>query len=118
MLFGPSTQSMYYLPFPLYSFIVFSSHTPLPGIQGHVFEILAKRIKERLALVREHEAEYEEKYGMDYETFHRRMALDEDYYNQTNHFNPLWEQDALEWEYWHEEVRDWTSKLEAISSDS
>jgi len=86
-------------------------------INQAVEEYLAKRIKERLGLTRRHEVEYEEKYGMDYETFHRRMALDEDYYNQTNHLNPLWEQDALEWEYWHEEVRDWTSKLEAISSD-
>jgi len=83
-----------------------------------VEQYLIRRIIERIKLAREKTKEFEKRYGQDYKTFSRRVQLDEEFYNQVNAGNPLWEQDALEWKYWDEEVRDWTEKLNAILSTS
>ncbi|MFQ6058773.1 MAG: hypothetical protein ACE5MB_07855 [Anaerolineae bacterium] len=79
---------------------------------------LIDRIRDRLEFVREREREYESKYGLDYETFSRRIQLEEEYYNEVNRANPLWEQDWLSWMYWHEEVQDWTEKLNSVLNKS
>ena len=83
-----------------------------------VEQYLTHRIIERIKLAREKVRKYEGTYSTNYATFSQRVQLDEDYYNQVNQDNPLWEQDALEWMYWDEEVRDWTVRLESILSES
>jgi len=83
-----------------------------------VEQYLIHRIIERVKLAREKAHEFEKRYGEDYETFSRRVQLDEAFYDQVNAGNPLWEQDWLAWEYWQEELRKWTEKLSAIASVS
>ena len=79
---------------------------------------LTRRIIERLKTIRERLDELEARYGTSYRAFMERMQLDEEFYNQTRQANVLWEQDALEWMYWNEELRDWTEKLDAFSKKS
>jgi len=82
-----------------------------------VEQYLTNRIIERIKLAREKIRKYEGTYGTNYATFSQRVQLDEGYHNQVNHDNSLWEQDALEWMYWDEELRDWTERLESILSE-
>jgi hypothetical protein len=83
-----------------------------------VEEYLIDRIIERIKQARQEVQTFEKTYGADYSTFTERIQLDEDYYGQVNQSNPLWEQDALEWKYWTEEIDDWTERLSGILSRS
>jgi len=80
---------------------------------------LIDRIAERIRLARSKVVEYERAYdGQNYAVFSRRVQLDEDYYNQVRQANPLWEQDMLVWEYWDQEAREWTNRLNDILTTS
>ena len=83
-----------------------------------VEEYLIDRIIERIKRARQEVQAFEKTYGMNYLTFAERIQLDGDYYEQVNQSHPLWEQDALEWKYWTEEISDWTEKLNSILSKS
>jgi hypothetical protein len=67
---------------------------------------LIQRVVERIKLAREKAREFEKRYGLDYQTFSRRVQLDEGFYDQVSAGNPLWEQDWLAWEYWHRNESD------------
>ena len=82
-----------------------------------VEQYLVARIVKRIKLARAKVVEYERTYdNQAYAVFSRRVQLDEDYYNQVRQTNLLWEQDALVWEYWDQEAREWTDKLNSILS--
>ncbi len=84
-----------------------------------VEQYLIDRIIERVRLARSKVAEYERAYNdQDYATFSRRVQLDEEYYEEVQQANSLWEQDMLVWEYWSQEIDEWTSKLNDILSAS
>lgn len=84
-----------------------------------VEQYLIDRIIERVRLARSKVAEYERTYdGQDYAMFSRRVQLDEEYYEKVQRTNLLWEQDMLVWEYWNQEIDEWTSKLNDILSVS
>jgi hypothetical protein len=83
-----------------------------------VEQYLIDRIVERIKRARAEVQAFEKLYGTDYATFAERVQLDEDYYNQVNKNNLLWEQDMLTWEYWDAETREWTEKLDDILSRS
>ncbi len=73
--------------------------------------VLADRIRQAHQMI----AEYEGFYGLDYPTFSLKVQLDEEYYQEVNRKNPLWEQDFLEWEYWYKEIQEWTERLTLAS---
>jgi len=79
-----------------------------------VEDYLTRRIIERIKAAREKFDGFERKYGMAYIAFSQKMDTDESFHNEINDSNPLWEQDALAWEYWHEEIEEWSEKLNAI----
>ncbi len=54
---------------------------------------------------------YNQKYHCDYETFKRAVQTDEDFLTKIEAQNPLWEEDAMEWEYWLEEQQTWLNRL-------
>ena len=83
-----------------------------------VEQYLIDRIVQRIKRARAQVQAFEKLYGTDYAPFAERVQLDEDYYNQVNRSNPLWEQDMLAWEYWDAEAREWTEKLDDILSRS
>lgn len=59
-------------------------------------------------------AVYNNKYHCNYETFSNAVQTDKDFLLKVESQNPLWEEDAMEWEYWQEEYRSWQNRLEII----
>ncbi len=57
---------------------------------------------------------YAQKYGYDYDFFKQSIQTDEDFLIKIEAKNPLWEEDAMEWEYWVEEKQTWQNQLETI----
>lgn len=76
-----------------------------------VEEYVTRRIIERIKAARAHVSEFETRYGMMYSAFAERVQLDEQFYNQVNQQNPLWEQDALVWRHWDDELNNWIANL-------
>ncbi len=74
-----------------------------------------EQISSEVAKLRRRAAEYQDRYGMDYPAFARRVAEDAAFveYVET-HINKMWESDLADWEYCHKGIRDWTQKLENI----
>lgn len=58
---------------------------------------------------------YFEKYGFEYHHFKNDIQINKDFLKEIERKNPLWEEDAMEWEYWVEEEETWRKRLEAIS---
>lgn len=58
---------------------------------------------------------YAQKYACDHDTFKRSLQTDAVFLTKIKAQNPLWEEDAMEWEYWLEEHRAWRTRLETIS---
>lgn len=81
-------------------------------------DYVTRRIIERVRIARENTREFEAKYAMPYATFAERVQLDEDFYNQVSQANQLWEQDALVWRHWSEELQHWNSELNDILNKS
>ncbi len=57
---------------------------------------------------------YKHKYNCDYSEFKKLIQTDESFLNKIESQNLIWEQDAIEWEYWTEERETWSSQLTAI----
>ena len=57
---------------------------------------------------------YSQKYDSDYDVFKQAVQTDENFLAKIETQNPLWEEDAMEWEYWLEERQSWTQQLETI----
>ena len=83
------------------------------AVEQYLIDQLIERIKQARSKVTEYERTYE---GQDYATFSRRVQLDAEYYEQVRRLNSLWEQDALEWMYWVEELQTWTQQLDQFVS--
>lgn len=63
-------------------------------------------------------AEYEQLYGLDYQTFNHRIGTDAAFLKSTNQNHPTWEADAMEWDYRLEEIQAWQTRLEKILNES
>ncbi len=57
---------------------------------------------------------YKRMYNCSYETLRESVKTDEVFLALVESRNPLWELDALEWEYWLEEQQTWRDQLAAI----
>ncbi len=73
-----------------------------------------QQCQQRLDEARAKVATYKRKYNYDYETFKHAVQVDESFLTTIESQNPLWEQDAMEWEYWQEEQQAWRDQLETI----
>lgn len=56
--------------------------------------------------------EFQQAFGLDYDTFNEKIQSDEDFYQEMSRKNPLWEQDWIEWKYYNEEKIKWIKVLE------
>jgi len=79
---------------------------------------LIAKVVERIKMIHQKVNKYEEQYNLKYPDFRENMQTNQDFYEKIDKTNPLWEQDVLEWEYWVEELKDWTTKLECILTKS
>ena len=77
------------------------------ALQDYFIEQSQQRISKAVVAV----SSYNQKYHCDYETFKRSIQTDEDFLTQVEAQNPLWEEDAMEWEYWLEEQQTWLNRL-------
>ncbi len=57
---------------------------------------------------------FSQKYQCDYETFKQGVQTDDDFLKSVETKNALWEEDAMEWEYWLEEQNKWQNQLKVI----
>lgn len=73
-----------------------------------------EQITTKMAELRQREAGYQAKYGLDYPTFARRAAKDEKFIRQVETTNKMWEVDLADWEFCHKGVEDWSRKLQSI----
>lgn len=87
-------------------------------INSAVEEYVTRRIVECIKHAREHLAEFEHKYRMEFADFSTRVVLDEALYLNTRKQNPLWEQDLQAWDYWDKESTEWKNRLNSILSKS
>jgi GH25 family lysozyme M1 (1,4-beta-N-acetylmuramidase) len=78
---------------------------------------LIKQCQQRIDQAASKIAAYSQKYNSDYNTFKQSIQTDEDFLTRIEAQHPLWEEDAMEWEYWLEECQVWQQRLETILSD-
>ncbi len=80
------------------------------ALQAYAIEKCQQRIDQAATKI----AAYEQKYHCGYKAFKQAIQTDEDFLIGVESQNPLWEEDAMEWEYWVEEQQVWRKQLEAI----
>lgn len=80
------------------------------ALRRYAIERCADRIEAARAKIRE----YEKRYGVSYPIFARRVQTDAKFLRRVEAKNPMWEEDAIEWQYRLEEVTEWTKTLERI----
>jgi len=73
------------------------------------------QITGRLAELRQREAGYVARYGLNYVTFAQRTATDEDYVVQIEtQVSKVWEADLADWEFCHKGTQEWTRRLQSL----
>jgi len=77
-------------------------------IDEAIEEYLIAKVVERIRMIRQQVSKYKEQYKLEYTDFKKNMQTNQAFYERLDTANPLWEQDILEWEYWVEELKDWT----------
>jgi hypothetical protein len=80
------------------------------AVRAYAIQQCQQRLEEAKAKV----AVYRRKYNYDYATFKHAIQVDESFLTTIESQNPMWEQDAMEWEYWLEEQQAWRDQLETI----
>lgn len=74
-----------------------------------------EQITAKIAELRQRDAEYQAKYGLDYPAFAERIAADETFVNQVEaKVGKMWEIDLADWEFCYKGSEDWIQKLQTI----
>ena len=74
------------------------------ALQRYAIEQVTTRLEE----LRQRDADYRAKYGLDYVTFAQRTATDENYVHQIESLvSKVWEADLADWEFCHKGIQDW-----------
>ena len=81
------------------------------ALQAYAIDQCQQRIQKATAKI----ASYNQKYHCDYKTFKQSIQNDEGFLDAVEAQNSLWEEDAMEWEYWLEEQQAWLNRLGDIS---
>jgi hypothetical protein len=81
------------------------------ALQRYTVEQITAKVTE----LRQRDAAYQAKYGVDYPTFVQRIASDETFVAHVEtQMNKTWEVDLADWEFCHTGIEDWTRKLQTI----
>lgn len=74
-----------------------------------------EQITAKVAELRQREAKYRAKYGMDYPTFAQRSAEEELFIVEVEaKLEKMWELDLAYWEFCYKGIEDWTQALQSI----
>ena len=74
-----------------------------------------EQITGKLAELKQREAAYRARYGLDYPTFAQRVATDEDFVLQVEtRLSKTWEVDLADWEFCYKGIQDWTQRLQTL----
>jgi len=74
-----------------------------------------EQITSKLAELRQREADYRAKYGLEYPTFAQRVSTDEDFVGQIEtRVSRMWEADLADWEFCRKGIQDWTQRLQTL----
>ena len=89
------------------------------GLQESVNAALQRytidQITTKIDGLRQKDEKYQKKYGLDYSTFTKRAAEDQDFVkNVEANLGKTWEMDLADWEFCYKGVEDWTKKLQDI----
>lgn len=57
---------------------------------------------------------YQRTFNCSFETFQESIKADEVFLSLVESRSPLWELDALEWEYWLEQQQSWREQLDVV----
>lgn len=92
---------------------------PLGKIEQAVETALRRYTIEQISIkiseLRQRDQVFQGKYGLDYETFVERTAVDEGFVSHIEAtVSRTWEADLAEWEFCHQGVEDWTQHLRNI----
>jgi hypothetical protein len=76
-----------------------------------------EQVTSKLAELRQKDAEYQIKYGVDYPTFTQRVAEDEKFVHENEaNISKTWEIDLADWEFCYKGIEDWTRTLQTIGA--
>ena len=93
---------------------------PLGDVQQAVDEAIRRyaveKIGERMVGLRREIRRFEEQYGCTYEVFYAHITADEDFVAALRQAHPTWERDFHTWEFYVEELHEWLSRLEQLST--
>ncbi len=74
-----------------------------------------EQVTTRLSELRQRDADYRAKYGLDYPTFAQRVATDENFIRQVEtQTSKIWEIDLADWEFCYKGIQDWTQRLQTL----
>jgi hypothetical protein len=74
-----------------------------------------EQITGKLSELKQREATYRTRYGLDYPTFAQRAATDEDFVRQVEaRLSKTWEIDLADWEFCYKGIQDWTQRLQTL----
>ena len=80
------------------------------AVRRYAIEQSIERMEHARAKIRE----YEKRYGVAYPVFARRIRTDAKFLRHIESKFPVWEEDAMEWEYRIDEATEWTETLANI----
>jgi hypothetical protein len=93
---------------------------PLGDVQQAVDEAIRRyaveRASEQIAQLRRQIRHYEELFDATYEVFYAQITTDQTFVTGLRGKHPTWERDFHQWEFYVEEMREWLSRLEEIST--
>lgn len=73
------------------------------------------QITTKIAGLRQKEAHYQARYGLDYPTFVQRVGEDETFVNHIEtKISKTWELDLADWEFCYKGIEDWTRTLQTV----
>ena len=74
-----------------------------------------EQVTAKLSELRQREASYRAKYGLDYPAFAQRTATDEGFVHDIeSRVSKVWEADLADWEFCHKGIQDWTQRLQTL----
>jgi hypothetical protein len=76
------------------------------ALRHYLLEVCLQRIERAERQI----AAYQQRYGSNYETFSQKVASDEAFLEATSRTYPMWEADAIEWEYRVDEAKAWRER--------
>jgi hypothetical protein len=81
------------------------------ALKRYTIEQITAKVEE----LRQRDAMYQAKYGLDYPTFVESIAEDEAFVRQVeSQVNKMWELDMADWEFCYKGMQDWLHKLQTI----